>query len=74
MSVTFRGVNSRSYTKNIRHQRGIAERSAVSAEARPFLGFWIDFNLTFVADRPPPPPIAYPDVLMAAETSAEYSS
>jgi len=31
-------------------------------------------NLTFVADRPPPPPIAYQDVLMAAETSAEYFS
>ncbi len=31
-------------------------------------------KLTFVAERPPPPHIAYQDVLMAAETSAEYSS
>jgi len=31
-------------------------------------------KLTFVAERPPPPQIAYPEVLMAAETSAEYFS
>jgi len=31
-------------------------------------------NLTFVAERPPPPHIAYQEVLMAAETSAEYFS
>jgi hypothetical protein len=31
-------------------------------------------KLTFVADRPPPPQIAYQEVLMAAEPSAEYIS
>jgi len=31
-------------------------------------------KLTFVADRPPPPQIAYQEVLMAAESSAEYLS
>jgi hypothetical protein len=31
-------------------------------------------KLVFVADRPPPPHIAYQEVLMAAETSAEYFS
>jgi hypothetical protein len=31
-------------------------------------------NLTFVAERPPPPHIVYQEVLMAAETSAEYFS
>jgi hypothetical protein len=31
-------------------------------------------KLTFVAERPPPPHIAYQEVLMAAETSGEYSS
>jgi hypothetical protein len=31
-------------------------------------------NLTFVAERPPPLHIAYQEVLMAAEASAEYSS
>jgi hypothetical protein len=31
-------------------------------------------KLTFVADRPPPPHIAYQEVLMAAETPAEYFS
>jgi hypothetical protein len=31
-------------------------------------------RLTFVAERPPPPQIAYPEVRMAAETSAEYFS
>lgn len=31
-------------------------------------------KLTFVADKPPPPQIAYPGVLMAAEASAEYFS
>ena len=30
--------------------------------------------LTFVAERPPPPHIVYQEVLMAAETSAEYFS
>jgi len=29
-------------------------------------------KLTFVAERPPPPHIAYQEVLMAAETGAEY--
>jgi len=29
-------------------------------------------KLTFVADRPPPPHIAYQEVLMAAEASPEY--
>ena len=29
-------------------------------------------KLTFVASKPPPPHIAYQEVLMAAETSAEY--
>lgn len=31
-------------------------------------------KLTFVAHRPPPPHIAYQEVLMAAEPSAEYLS
>jgi hypothetical protein len=31
-------------------------------------------KLTFVADKPPPPRIAYQEVLMAVETSAEYIS
>ena len=29
-------------------------------------------KLTFVADKPPPPQVAYQELLMAAETSAEY--
>jgi hypothetical protein len=31
-------------------------------------------KLTFEADKPPPPQIAYQEVLMATETSAEYFS
>ena len=31
-------------------------------------------KLTFVADRPPPPHIAYQELLLAAETGAEYFS
>jgi hypothetical protein len=31
-------------------------------------------QLTFVAERPPPPLIAYQEVLMATESSAEYFS
>ena len=31
-------------------------------------------KLTFVAERPPPPHIAYQEVLLAAEQSAEYFS
>jgi len=31
-------------------------------------------KLTFVADKPPPPHIAYQELLMAAETRAEYFS
>jgi len=31
-------------------------------------------KLNFVAERPPPPPIAYQELLMAAEASAEYFS
>jgi len=31
-------------------------------------------KLSFVAERPPPPHIAYQEVLMAAEASTEYSS
>jgi hypothetical protein len=31
-------------------------------------------KLTFVADRPPPPHIAYQQVLMAGETGGEYLS
>jgi hypothetical protein len=31
-------------------------------------------KLTFVAERPPPPHIAYQELLMAAESSAEYLS
>jgi len=31
-------------------------------------------KLTFVADKPPPPHIAYQELLMAAETGAEYFS
>jgi len=29
-------------------------------------------KLTFVAERPPPPQMAFQELLMAAETSAEY--
>ena len=29
-------------------------------------------KLTFIADKPPPPHLAYQEVLMAAETSADY--
>ena len=37
---------------------------------------WMDYllKLTFVASKPPPPPIAYQEVLMAAEAGAEYFS
>jgi hypothetical protein len=31
-------------------------------------------KLTFVAERPPPPHMAYQEVLLAAEQSAEYFS
>jgi len=31
-------------------------------------------KLTFIADKPPPPHLAYQEVLMAAETSADYFS
>jgi len=31
-------------------------------------------KLIFVADKPPPPHIAYQEVLMAAEASGEYFS
>ena len=31
-------------------------------------------KLTFVAERPPPPHIAYQELLMAAETGGEYLS
>jgi hypothetical protein len=31
-------------------------------------------KLSFVADRPPPPQLAYQEALMADETSAEYFS
>jgi hypothetical protein len=31
-------------------------------------------KLTFVADRPPPPHIAYREILMAAEAGGEYFS
>ena len=31
-------------------------------------------KLTFVAERPPPPHIAYQELLMAAENSTEYFS
>jgi hypothetical protein len=31
-------------------------------------------KLTFVAERPPPPHIAYQELLMAAEAPTEYSS
>jgi hypothetical protein len=31
-------------------------------------------HLTFIAERPPPPPIAYQQVLAATESSAEYFS
>ncbi len=31
-------------------------------------------KLTFVADKPPPPHLAYQEILVAAETDAEYFS
>jgi hypothetical protein len=31
-------------------------------------------KLSFVADKPPPPRLAYQEVLMAAEPSTDYSS
>jgi len=31
-------------------------------------------KLTFVADRPPPPRLAYQEILVAAEASADYFS
>ena len=31
-------------------------------------------KLSFIAERPPPPQIAFQEVLMAAEASAEYFS
>jgi hypothetical protein len=31
-------------------------------------------NLSFIAERPPPPHIAYQEVLLAAEAPAEYFS
>jgi hypothetical protein len=31
-------------------------------------------KLTFVAERPPPPQMAFQELLMAAETSGEYFS
>jgi hypothetical protein len=31
-------------------------------------------KLTFAADKPPPPHIAYQEILMAADASAEYFS
>jgi hypothetical protein len=31
-------------------------------------------KLTFIADKPPPPRVAYQEVLMAAETSGDYFS
>ena len=31
-------------------------------------------KLTFVADKPPPPHIAYQEILMAAEAGGEYFS
>jgi hypothetical protein len=31
-------------------------------------------KLTFIAERPPPPQLAYQEVLMAAETAGEYSA
>jgi hypothetical protein len=31
-------------------------------------------KLTYIADKPPPPHLAYQEVLMAAETSADYFS
>jgi len=31
-------------------------------------------KLTFVADKPPPPQVAYQEHLMAAETGGEYFS
>ncbi|MFQ6084355.1 MAG: acid--CoA ligase [Candidatus Aminicenantia bacterium] len=31
-------------------------------------------KLTFVAERPPPPHVAYQEILVAAETGAKYFS
>jgi len=33
-----------------------------------------DLKLTFVAERPPPPRLAFQEYLMAAEASTEYAS
>jgi len=50
----------------------------------PIIAFLTDFSvvdriihhlkLTFVADKPPPPQVAFQELLMAAEASAEYFS
>jgi len=51
----------------------------VTIWSQPYTRIYLDLNidhlkLSFVADRPPPPGIAYQEVLVAAETSAEYFS
>ena len=56
----------------------------VPSEDVPFRYFLTDYavvdriidhlKLTFFAERPPPPHIAYQEILMAAEAGGEYSS
>jgi hypothetical protein len=59
---------------------GFSVHSKVRAQTRKevermdYLEFIAHLKLTFVADKPPPPHLAYQKLLMAAETSVEYFS
>jgi hypothetical protein len=57
--------------------------SGLYSNAQTFIAFLTDYavvdriidhlKLTFVAERPPPPQMAFQELLMAAEASTEYS-